>query len=32
MNADLPYYVCALMIVLMLPVAWSVVRIRESQV
>lgn len=31
MSADLPYYVCALMIAAMLPVAWGVVRIRESQ-
>lgn len=31
MNADLPYFVCALMIAAMLPVAWGVVRIRESQ-
>jgi MFS family permease len=31
MSADLPYYVCALMIAAMLPVAWSVVRLRESQ-
>jgi MFS family permease len=30
-SADLPYYVCALMIAAMLPVAWGVVRIRESQ-
>ena len=29
-SADLPYFVCALMIAAMLPVAWSVVRIRES--
>ena len=31
MSADLPYYVCALMIAAMLPVAWGVVRLRESQ-
>jgi MFS transporter, DHA1 family, tetracycline resistance protein len=30
-SADLPYYICALMIGAMLPVAWGVVRIRESQ-
>ncbi len=30
-SADLPYFVCALMIAAMLPVAWGVVRIRESQ-
>ena len=29
-SADLPYFICALMIAAMLPVAWSVVRIRES--
>ena len=31
MSPDLPYYVCALMIAAMLPVAWGVVRLRESQ-
>ena len=31
MSADLPYFVCALMIAAMLPVAWGVVRIRESR-
>jgi hypothetical protein len=31
MNAHLPYYVCALMIAAMLPVALGVVRLRESQ-
>lgn len=30
-SADLPYYLCALMIAAMLPVAWGVVRIRENQ-
>jgi MFS family permease len=30
-SADLPYYACALMIAAMLPVAWRVVRLRESQ-
>jgi MFS transporter, DHA1 family, tetracycline resistance protein len=30
-RADLPYYACALMIAAMLPVAWGVVRLRESQ-
>lgn len=30
-SADLPYFVCALMIAALLPVAWGVVRIRESQ-
>lgn len=30
-SADLPYYLCALMIAAVLPVAWSVVRLRESE-
>ena len=30
-SADLPYYLCALMIAAIVPVAWGVVRIRESQ-
>ena len=30
-SADLPYYLCALMIAAVLPVAWSVVRLRESK-
>lgn len=30
-SADLPYYICALMIAAMLPVALGVVRIRESR-
>jgi MFS transporter, DHA1 family, tetracycline resistance protein len=29
-SADLPYYICALMIAAMLPVAWGVVRLRDS--
>jgi MFS family permease len=31
MSADLPYYLCALMIAAMLPVAWSVVKLRDKE-
>jgi MFS transporter, DHA1 family, tetracycline resistance protein len=29
-SADLPYYICALMIAAMLPVAWGVVKLRDA--